>query len=104
MARPKTLGPVISMRLPLSLHTEIERRAASAGMSVGRYARRTLELELRPNGAKKAEKPTKQIKNQEPEPVLVPRCQHRHRALLAGGLAKCRSCGAMRRADGTWEA
>jgi len=38
-----------------------------------------------------------------PKPVTTD-CRHRTPTLLAGGLAKCKDCGAVRGAGGVWRA
>lgn len=37
MARPRTLGPTITFRLPIDLHTLAAARAAAKGMTVNEY-------------------------------------------------------------------
>lgn len=87
MARPKTLGPVVSMRLPLALHRELEKRAASVQMSPGHFVRSITELALRPPPEPVI--PTKSVEIQ----VGAEGCRHYRKRHLRGGVVKCLTCG-----------
>lgn len=90
MARPKTLGEPISLRLPTVSHQRLNTRASSKGQTVGEYARDVLLAHL---GADPGSVTAS---------AAAPTCAHEHRDILGGGLARCKSCGSMRNMRGVW--
>jgi hypothetical protein len=120
MARLKTKGDLIPLRLPLPIDAMVRERAEAAGLSpsvwlamrVSRFMvgedveRAAVGLAPVPK-ARHAESNmrTPPVDERQPRPrvpMKVPGCTHGLYQMVGGGLRKCTRCGAVRGADGVW--
>jgi hypothetical protein len=106
VSKPRTKGPTIPVQLSLTADAAVRTRARERNVSPGTYIARAIEGSLRADrveAAKVPESNTSTKRNGTFVPVLT-ECRHLKRAPIAGGLARCLECGAVRDVHGRWRA
>jgi len=93
MAKPKTLGEVIGLRLPLEHDATLRERAATAGLSAADFARDIILGVLR--GESVSAHPTARPRPVQ-ETMPLEACPHIDYSRLSFGW-KCKDCGAVSR-------
>ena len=91
MARPRTKGEVIALRLPLEVHNRAVAAAADLGISVGEMIGEIVAEALDPDDVVKG-------------PVARTTCPHPGSELvhLPQGMRRCGRCWAVKGRDGVW--
>lgn len=117
VSKPRLKGPTIGVRLPLQVDAAVRRKAEADGLSVsvlladliarsvgGPVAATPWNERVVPLTRRAAPKVTSRGESNKRtvHPSTDMGCAHRERALIGGGLSRCKDCAKTRGADGVW--
>jgi hypothetical protein len=124
MSKPKLKGETIGVRLPLLVDASVRSAALAAGITPSEWLTRRIVRLYAPDEGEPLQKqeiaadsgpipasvtpmgPKREKKRVESNMSTVRHpssaCEHKNRAQLAGGMAKCVDCGRIRGANGSW--